>query len=305
MGHPEPIGLRVASGDAVLLQWLRACSGSGRVHSVFTRVVNVLTPQETLITLAARDAAHAPRTLTTDVADWTGRGLAAGQHVRFAPGSVTLGTPRRPLRLTADGAGFWHPATPTLAGLPPGGHAAAARLLDRLNRIHGARGGMLGASRDAGPMETAVAGALHAGRDTVLTGIRAGGAGPMRRGALALMGLGPGLTPAGDDFLTGLTLLAALPGSALAGFVPVVRDLADDRPGRTTDLALATLREAADGRARAELLDVLRLLERAAAPRELHAPVRAVLAIGHTSGSDTLSGLVAGLHLEEELRGPL
>jgi hypothetical protein len=34
-------------------------------------------------------------------------------------------------------------------------------------------------------------------------------------------------------------------------------------------------------------------------------PVRHVLAIGHTSGTDILSGLVTGLRLEKELRGSL
>lgn len=303
--HGATTAVRVESGDAVLLRWLRTGGGTGRVHSVFARVVNVLSPQNVLIALAARGSGDAPRTLTADVADWAGRGIAAGQPVAFAPNGVTLGVPGRPLRLTAEGARCWYTIRPTLAGLPPGARAAAAAELDRLNRAHGPRGGMLAAAPGAGPMEAAVVRALHAGRAALTAGILARDSAATRRGVLALLGLGPGLTPAGDDFLTGLVLVAALPGSALAGLVPVVRDAVATHPERTTDVALATLREAADGRARAELLDLLRLLERAADPLDLHAPVRAVLAIGHTSGSDTLSGLAAGLHLEEELRGPL
>ncbi|MGW5354479.1 oxamate carbamoyltransferase subunit AllH family protein [Streptomyces sp. NPDC004031] len=304
-GHGAAAAVRVESGDAELLRQLGAGSGTGRVHSVFARVVNVLTPEDALIALAARGSGDAPRTLTADVGGWAGRGLAAGQPVAFAPGCLTLAVPGRPLCLTVAGARHWYTIRPTLAGLPAGACAAAAARIDRLNHTYGPRGGMLGAAPGAGPMDDAVVRALHTGRAELTAGIRARDTAATRRGVLALLGLGPGLTPAGDDFLTGLVFVAALPGSALAGFVPVLREVLDAHPGRTTDVALATLREAARGRARAELLDLLRLLEGAAGPLDLHAPVRAVLAVGHTSGSDTLSGLAAGLHLEEELRGPL
>ncbi|MGW1007829.1 oxamate carbamoyltransferase subunit AllH family protein [Streptomyces sp. NPDC002520] len=305
MCRKDPIGVRVRSGDAALLDRLREPTGSGSVHSVFTRVVNVLTPHGTLIALAARDGGDAPRTLVADIADWRGLGLAAGQSVTFAPGSIGLAVPSRPLLLTTTGARTWDPVTPSLAHLTPNDFKAAAVALDRLNHAYGARGGMLGATPDAGPMEAAVVRALHEGRTTLLAAVRLGDRPRIRRGILALLGLGPGLTPAGDDFLTGFALLAALPGSELAAFVPVLRDVLADHAGRTTDLGLATVGEAADGRARSELLDLLSLLANGHPPGDLHVPVRKVLAIGHTSGSDTLSGLVAGLHLEEELRGSL
>ncbi|SDJ39019.1 DUF2877 domain-containing protein [Streptomyces indicus] len=297
--------LPVRSGDAALLRSLRSTVGEGVVHSVFSRVVNLLTPQDRLIALAVRGAGHAPRTLTADVTDWTGYGIEAGRRVRFARGSLTLELPHKRLRLTLDGARLWCPDTPSLAHLAPAELAAAAAHLDRLNRAHGALGGMLGATPGAGPMEAAVATALAKGRTGFTAAVPTGDPARIRTAVLSLLGLGPGLTPAGDDFLTGAALVAALPGSALAAFVPVLKDVLDAHPGRTTDLSLATLREAADGRARAELLDLLRLLAERAAPRQLDVPVRKVLAAGHTSGSDTLSGLTAGLHLEEELRGSL
>ncbi|MFF0473207.1 DUF2877 domain-containing protein [Streptomyces sp. NPDC004284] len=305
--HSHAGELRTRSGDARLIGLLQGMTGLGSVHSVFTRVVNLLTPDGTLIALAARDAGDAPRTLVTEVAAWTGQGLEAGRSVAFANGNIALGRPHplRPLRLTTAGARPWHPVAPSLAALPPGGFAAAAALVDRLCRTYGPPGGMLGPGPGAGPMETAVAHALDKGRRTLVAGVRAGDGDGIRRGVLGLLGLGPGLTPAGDDFLTGLALLAALPGSRLTGFPPVLRDVLAGHGGRTTALGLATVSEAADGRARSELLDLLRLLAELRPARDLNAPVRKVLAIGHTSGGDTLSGLAAGLRLEEELRGPL
>ncbi|MFJ4713822.1 DUF2877 domain-containing protein [Streptomyces sp. NPDC088785] len=292
------------SGDAELLDLLRTTTGQGRIHSVFTRVVNLLAPDGLLVTLAARDSADAPRTLVVDTPDWSAAAPAAGQPATFAAGNIDLGTGPRPLRVTSAAARPWQPVAPRLTGLAPGALARIAGRLDALNEDFGPRGGMLGPVAGAGPLELAVARALDAGRATLLTALRHGaGDAEIRRGVLALLGLGPGLTPAGDDFLTGLTFVAALPGSAPTGLVTVVRAVLHAHRGRTTDVSHATLTEATRGRVRAELIDVLR--QSADDDRPPHAAVRRLLAIGHTSGSDTLSGLAAGLHLEEELRGPL
>ncbi|MFD8567158.1 DUF2877 domain-containing protein [Streptomyces sp. NPDC059639] len=307
MCHEETVEARTVSalsGDAELLDRLHEATGQGRVHSVFARVVNLLTPDGTLVTLAARDGGDAPRTLVVDIPDWSGTALAADQHVTFAPGNLELGTGLHALRVTSTGARPWRPTAPSLAHLAPGALARIADRLDRLNREFGPRGGMLGPVPGAGPLELAVARALDAGRTALLTALRHGGDdAEIRRGVLALLGLGPGLTPAGDDFLTGLTFVAALPGSAPTGLVPAVRAVLAEHRGRTTDVSHATLTEATRARVRAELIDVLR--QSADDDRPPQPPVRRLLAIGHTSGSDTLSGLVAGLHLEEELRGSL
>ncbi|MGW3376231.1 oxamate carbamoyltransferase subunit AllH family protein [Streptomyces hydrogenans] len=301
--HGDTVTVPVLSGDARLLDLLETLRGKGSVHSVFARVVNLLTPDGTLIALAARGSGDAPRTLTADVSDWSAYHLSAGLGVTFATGNVSVDGRR--LRLATAGARAWRPATPSLAALPPGALAAAADAVDRICRAHGPLGGMLGAAPGAGPMERAVVDALHAGRTTLLDAVRDGGAAPVRRGVLALLGLGPGLTPAGDDFLTGLALVAALPGSRLAALRPPLREVLAAHGRRTTALSLATLHEAAEGRVRSELLALVALLATGDPGAALHASVRKVLAIGHSSGGDTLSGLVAGLHLEEELRGSL
>ncbi|MFK3734578.1 DUF2877 domain-containing protein [Streptomyces sp. NPDC088090] len=302
--HGDTATVPVLSGDGRLLDLLKPLRGKGTVHSVFARVVNLLTPGGTLIALAARGSGDAPRTLTVDLADWSAYQMEADQGVTFATGNISFEGSR--LRLATAGARAWHPAAPSLAALPAGALAAAADEVDRICRAHGPLGGMLGPAPGAGPMERAVAAALQTGRTALLDAVRDGGAIRVRRGILALLGLGPGLTPAGDDFLTGLVLVAALPGSRLAALPPLLREVLAAHGGRTTALSLATLREAAGGRVRSELLALVALLATGRGPSPaLHASVRKVLAIGHSSGGDTLSGLVAGLHLEEELRGSL
>ncbi|MFE7157243.1 DUF2877 domain-containing protein [Streptomyces sp. NPDC057636] len=304
-------GLRAVSGDAVLIAHLRALSGQGVVESVFQRTVNVLTPGEKLVALAARGGGDAPRTLVTDADSWSDRGISAGQAVEFAPGVITVRTADAHLRVHTEGVNEWHPILPSLAALSQDDLAAAASALDRLIQAHGSRGGMLGPTPTASSMEAAVTRALTDGRDTLVRAITSADDAGMRRGVLSLLGLGPGLTPAGDDFLTALALLSSLHSSGLRPFGLALQDVLLEHPGRTTRLSVTTLDEALAGRARASLLDVLHALGRPsgwseARPTEsIRIPVRHVLAIGHTSGTDILSGLVTGLRLEKELRGSL
>jgi uncharacterized protein DUF2877 len=105
--------------------------------------------------------------------------------------------------------------------------------------------------------------------------------------AEALIGLGPGLTPSGDDFLGGaLVALHALRQSPrarrLAGWLwPRART-------RTHAISLAHLACAAEGEAMAPLHAALRRL--LAGGRDLAGALRAVGAVGHTSGWDALAG---------------
>lgn len=98
--------------------------------------------------------------------------------------------------------------------------------------------------------------------------------------AQRLAGLGPGLTPAGDDVLIGLA-------SALTGRGdPRADELVAAATGRTTDLALALLRHAARGELLGEVAAVL---------AGGVASWRRLLAVGHSSGAALALGLRMGL----------
>ncbi|MEU6661877.1 DUF2877 domain-containing protein [Streptomyces sp. NPDC046821] len=299
------------SGDAALLAHLRTFHGQGVVEGVFRRTVNILMPDDMLISLSARGSDNAPRTLVIDVEHWSDRAISAGQSVEFTPEAIALGAPGTPTRIQVAGAEEWHPILPSLAALGPADLSVAADALDELVREHGSPGGMLGPSPAASPMEVAVTRALADGREKFVGSVTSADESGIRHAILALLGLGPGLTPAGDDFLTAPALLSALPGSGLTPLGRVLAQVLREHAGRTTRLSAVTLEEALRGRARAPVLDLVHMLSRtsgyngARVTQALRIPVRNVLAIGHTSGTDILSGLVTGLRLEKELRGSL
>ena len=109
------------------------------------------------------------------------------------------------------------------------------------------------------------------------------------RGVAALIGRGPGLTPAGDDALAGILLVAHAHGVAGA-VAAAVRALLTS----TTAVSAALLDAAADGYAAAE---VVALVDAAVAgdPAAVARALPAVLAIGHTSGADLVIGVAAAL----------
>lgn len=113
--------------------------------------------------------------------------------------------------------------------------------------------------------------------------------GPPPAALSLLLGLGPGLTPAGDDALGGAAIALRALGrteqaDALAAW------LADTAPAATSEIAWAHLRAAARGEGSAALHLALAALIGGDAP-----DLAAIDAIGHSSGWDALAGAVAVL----------
>ncbi|MBX6343113.1 MAG: DUF2877 domain-containing protein, partial [Thermomicrobiaceae bacterium] len=116
--------------------------------------------------------------------------------------------------------------------------------------------------------------------------------------ACRLVGLGPGLTPSGDDFLIGvcgaLALVGALAPSVAEDCRAAARVIAASAPGRTTLLSLTWLRQAAAGEFSAELGGLLAALVTAGDDAALERAAERLLAIGGTSGWDMAVGVLLG-----------
>lgn len=123
--------------------------------------------------------------------------------------------------------------------------------------------------------------------------------------ARRLLGVGPGLTPAGDDVLAGT--LAGLRVWSQAAGVPVAGALADRLHAAlapslptTSALAAALLGHAARG----ELAEPAAKLCAALGGRGcIDAAVSGLLAVGHTSGHDLARGLLVGARVVGALHG--
>lgn len=109
--------------------------------------------------------------------------------------------------------------------------------------------------------------------------------------AAQLIGLGPGLTPAGDDYLGGVLVGLRWLGRATQAD-SLWRWLEPQLAGRTSAISGAHLAAAAAG----EMHEALhRVLDDLAAwePPDLHPALGKLDLVGHTSGWDALAGIVA------------
>lgn len=110
----------------------------------------------------------------------------------------------------------------------------------------------------------------------------------LEKGFDALVGLGPGSTPAGDDFLAGFAIALRW-----TGFKGQLVDLSKAER-KTTWFSHQMLRDAFDGMTWARAKDLLMALS-GDDERDVRSALARVLSLGHTSGKAWLSGFGFGL----------
>ncbi|WGD38093.1 DUF2877 domain-containing protein [Lysinibacter sp. HNR] len=280
----------------------------GAVHSVYERVVNLLDPQGNLLALASAVLDDAPRTIRIATADWNKFSPDVGEPVVFEADALGVGIERSTRIVMIQKAQRWEPRTVSLGKTSPETLDAIVTVIDLVLKVPAERSRFEEASaallsQGIKKLEAAIMGG--AGEDQTTSAVR------------QLLGLGAGLTPAGDDVLTGLVLVAAQPGTDLAFAKPVIARALRDAADRTTALSAATLEEAVLGRSRQRLHDLLNLFALAdrslsgdpgaepdseAYRARLEAALIRVRDIGHSSGFDLLAGIRLGLRLEVQLR---
>ncbi|MBI5302292.1 MAG: DUF2877 domain-containing protein [Chloroflexi bacterium] len=124
---------------------------------------------------------------------------------------------------------------------------------------------------------------------------------PVRSSLCDLIGLGEGLTPAGDDFVGGFLfarwhLHAAYPATTTWD-QRAVDDLLEYARTRTNDISHTILRDHARGQSVAPIHDLIAafLAPQTKTPNAIQHHVQRLLAIGSTSGKEMLAGLLNGI----------
>ncbi|WGY04216.1 DUF2877 domain-containing protein [Nocardioides sp. QY071] len=281
------------SVDAALVARLPTDRRSGTVHSVHTRLVNLRTPDGLLCCLSSDELDDAPRTIRVAAADWARLDWRLDDPVRFGP---TLTHEPDGTTVVVAGAPRWQPSPAgDLTALGPDRLRAAAATIERNLLTPTGRTAFERVAADALGRRTAeLADAIRGGDDIAVT-----------TAAARLVGLGAGLTPSGDDVLTGLAVLAAADGMLLERIRPALADAVlggSPLEERTTEVSAATLTEAVAGRGRQRIHVLVSALGATGTTPALVDAVLRVRAIGHTSGADILTGLRLGLALEADLR---
>ena len=111
-----------------------------------------------------------------------------------------------------------------------------------------------------------------------------------------LLGLGPGLTPAGDDLVGGILFARArMDGAGGAAWRQASARLIARARQRTNRISLALLADLAEGHGHEPLHDLADALERRACVSDVLDPIRCLVRLGHSSGWDLLAGFLVGM----------
>ncbi len=147
-----------------------------------------------------------------------------------------------------------------------------------------------GLPADADPLTKALVDAAADGTRRLLDWLEHPAAAPAW--APALLGLGPGLTPSGDDILAGvlLALHAVGDAAAVAIMAPPLRDLS---PAATNPISRAHLLAALDGAGAAAFHDLLTGV--LTARTDVSPLLERIARVGHSSGWDALFGILLAL----------
>lgn len=256
------------------------------VHSVFRSAINLTSAGE-LVPIVRAEAGGLPNgILVADLPEsWTD-GVRVGMEVVLNGATAQISDAGLVIRLEA--ARRWSARIPCADGRRwPARSSVVHALARRQVRATGER-------TAAGPAAMAGLMTIPAARERLAAVSRAID-GADRRGAAAaarsLIGLGPGLTPSGDDAIAGIEAALHALGHPAAGFLATALD---DVVARTTDVSAALLRHAARGEFSERIHRLIAALlgeDTAAIPLAIE---RAV-AWGATSGADCLIGVLAGL----------
>ena len=284
MSVPAFRRVRALSGDATLLREIGDRPFDGRVHSVFARAINVERNGGGLVTIASRDAGDAPATLVVDAGGFATVSIEVGAVVRADARALVVAN--------RFGVALAHakPWTPIVPRWP----ADASRLRDNLAA---ARRHVGVADAPCSALARTTRETLDARAQALCAALRRGDADALRTHGCALLGLGHGLTPSGDDFLVGLFAVLAIAASPCERLAGVAIDIVADAGRRTNAISVAALAAAAHGRVRESIGALVRTLIDGDRERAL-AALRVVLAIGSTSGADIATGVFAGFEVQ-------
>ena len=262
-----------------------------RVHSVFARACNLETDCGEMVTLLASGCGSHPRGIRyASRDDLLPLRLRPGQAAVLQ--DMALRIPATDVVVNFSRAAVWKG---TVAASSPAWHQL--RDLFELVRSHAPTQGfapaLFASGNSRSPFQRAMIARIAQTLPKLARATETRDARTVVAALRSLVGLGDGLTPAGDDFIVGY--LAALSSRAYheRGLAALLRALAvpvAQLSRHTHAISRQMLLDALEGHFAERLTEVVRCL----GGREVAGAASRLMAVGHTSGADMLCGLLFG-----------
>ena len=259
-------------------------SFAGSIYSVFPRAFNIRTGENELISIVAAEKLNGPNRILLKLSgegDFISLGLRRGMEVIGTRQEINVDGESFLILLAA--ADSWYSA------IEIDGVTASWRVKDNLSFLQEflyLEGG-----------DNRISQELRVRGQDLIKSIERRNFAEISGRIKKLIGFGEGLTPSGDDFLTGLIASLLLVNNAGFGYlVRSVKEVIGLEKERTTFLSGKFLEYACQGRFPEVILNLIEAIF-AKGREEVEKAARRCLDFGASSGRDTLLGILFGLSL--------
>lgn len=279
------------SGDIDFLRIINSSFFSGFVHSTFNRTFNIHCLENgELFTIACSKIDNAPNTLVIDLDRFTSVGIGVKDRVYTINNVLYV---ENKLFLTIENAVKWESILPEY----PCDTEVLIRNLAKMKEyisLHGTGGGIKKKAEALNPFEAELSSMLEKRTHLLINELLKGRISTALSHAVSLVGLGPGLTPSGDDFLTGLFAILNMKNSPFYPYRSLCQAILKEAKTLTNEISYITLKKAAIGKVRESIISLLNSLL-VDNDYDLFLSLNKLLNIGSSSGTDIALGIVFGL----------
>ncbi|WP_391204285.1 DUF2877 domain-containing protein [Psychrobacillus sp. L4] len=289
------------SGDVDFIQRVIHSKLSGFVHSTFKRTLNIQCIEDgELYTIACNEIDNGPNTLIVDLACFEEMNINAYDEVYSDNNIISIGNK---MSITIDRAKSWESILPTY---PTNTDVLKKniKIMKQYIEIHGKSGGIKSKSVNESPFEQEMSKMIQERKGLLIDELVNKQLHHAVPHAVSFLGLGPGLTPSGDDFLVGLFTCFHLKNSPFANYQWFFEEIERAAKTATNEISYIAIKKASVGKIRESIIVLVNaLLEEN--EEQLILSLIKVLNIGSSSGTDIALGILTGLEINIKIGGTL
>lgn len=281
------------TADQAFLDRIKDSEVTGIVHSTFKRTVNIqFSNSRDLYTIACNEVDNGPNTLIIDLDRPFNESVDVNDDVIVVDNTLSIS---KKMRISFKDVIPWSSALPTYS-------THSTIVIDNIYKIrqfieqYGVSGGMKRSSSPTSLFEKETHKLLKYRSEQLMWHLQRNEQAEALKYAISLVGLGPGLTPSGDDFLVGLFTILNVKGSAGFSLRPFCDEVVNQVKPFTNEISYMALKKAATGEVRESIVHLVEALFNED-DNELMLALKEVLMIGSSSGTDITLGILAGLEL--------
>ncbi|WHY67637.1 DUF2877 domain-containing protein [Neobacillus sp. SuZ13] len=279
------------SGELGFIERINNSGLTGFVHSTFKRTINIHCHENgELFTIASTQIDNGPNTLVIHSPSLEEFNIDVNDAVYVKNNVLHISNK---LAIFTNQADKWFSILPEYPANTENINRNLKRMVEYID-IHGKAGGMKEKVVGQSPFEAEMSKLLEERTKLLLEGLLNNRMTSALHHAVSLIGLGPGLTPSGDDYLVGLFMIINLRNSPFYLHQSFCEEVLQNAKNLTNEISYMALKKASIGQVRESVIHLIYSILYGE-EEDLFLTLNKVLTIGSSSGTDLALGLVCGL----------